>query len=121
VKIATEYPCFAALSCSNLLKAAQALRKRYPAAQIIVLADVGNGAHQAEVAAHSVGGRVATLGEDRSSGSKDFSDLHRHSGAEAVKRAVDGARAPQVVEYHSNMLAQEALVQLQVSAEVSTD
>ena len=93
---ATEHPSFAALSSSNLLKAAQALRKRHPKATIIVLADLGNGEHHAHDAARAVDGLVATpaFGRTAPSGAKDFNDMLMLVGPEAMARAVADARAP---------------------------
>ncbi|MDS4021579.1 MAG: PriCT-2 domain-containing protein, partial [Candidatus Competibacter sp.] len=55
-KEATGHPAIAALSSGNLPAAARAMRERYPAAALVILADLGNGQKDAEDAARSVGG-----------------------------------------------------------------
>ena len=99
-KEAGEHPAIAALSSGNLPAVAKAMRERYPAAALVILADLvkATGApdpHAIE-AARSVGGRVAVpdFGPDRPEGATDFNDMHRRCGAAAVKRAIAGASAP---------------------------
>ncbi len=101
--IASGHPAFAALSCGNLTKAATELRARYPKAQIIVLADLGNGERHAHEAAHAVGGLVAIpdFGNDRPEGATDLNDLLVHRGAEAVGRAIGNAKAPDIAEHQT--------------------
>lgn len=53
---ATGCSSIAALSCGNLPTVARAMRERYPAARLVILADLGNGQKDAEDAARSVGG-----------------------------------------------------------------
>jgi len=83
----------AALSCVNLLKVAQAMRGAHPDAEIILLADIGNGQEKAMEAAQAIGGAVAIpdFGDHRPDGATDFNDMHRLLGAEAVKRTIDAA------------------------------
>ena len=102
-RVASGQPAFAALSCGNLTKAATELRARYQKAQIIVLADLGNGERHAHEAAHAVGGLVASpdFGENRPDGATDLNDLLVHRGAEAVKRAIGNARAPDIAEHQA--------------------
>ncbi len=57
VAAATGWPVAAALSCGNLKSVAEAMRRRFPAARLVVLADLGNGegkAHEATVAAGAI-------------------------------------------------------------------
>jgi putative DNA primase/helicase len=100
IHVATGAPAFAALSCGNLAKAAQALRERYLDARIIVCGDLGSGARPAHEAARAIGELVAfpDFGADRPDGATDFNDLLRHRGAEALKRAIANAKAPEVHE-----------------------
>lgn len=91
---ATGYYSVAALSASNLLKTAQALRKQYPTARRIILADVGNGqkeASQAALASQSTSiTPVFTLIQIEQFISlhgktpTDFNDLHLIAGLSAV-------------------------------------
>lgn len=92
-KQATGHHVIAALTCGNLAKVANAMRGRYPAASIVILADVGNGQSAAEQAAQSVSGRLAVpdFGANRSEDATDFNDLHRLAGLEAVRAGVEGA------------------------------
>jgi putative DNA primase/helicase len=57
--MATGYIGVAALSCGNLLPAGQMIRKRYPSAKIIYLADLGIGEKRCAEAARAIDGYVA--------------------------------------------------------------
>ena len=94
-KEASGHPAIAALSCGNLPTIAKAMRERYPAAEIVILADLGNGHSDAETAARSVGGRLALpdFGDDRPDGASDFNDMAKLCGVEAVKRTISSAIA----------------------------
>lgn len=94
---ATGDTSIAALSCSNLPNVAVAMRGRYPKANVVMLADVGNGQSYAEKAARLVGGTVAVpdFADDGADGEKDFNDLARSRGADAVRVAIANAKAPQ--------------------------
>lgn len=91
----------AALSAGNLAAVAKAMRKRYPAAQIILLADLNKktGAPDglAVAAALAVGGLLAVpdFGPGRLEGMKDFNDLAVMRGPHAVRRCIDAAMASQ--------------------------
>ena len=93
-KEATEYPAVAALSSGNLVSVARTLRTRYPAAALVVLADLikatGEPDPHAAEAAQAVGGRLAVpdFGPDRPDGATDFNDLAQTRGLEAVHAAV---------------------------------
>jgi putative DNA primase/helicase len=94
---ATGHPAIAALSSGNLPAVAKAMRERYPAAALVMLADLvkATGApdpHAIE-AARSVGGKLATptFGTHRDPDMTDFNDMALICGAEAVKRAIAGA------------------------------
>jgi putative DNA primase/helicase len=99
---ATGYAVAVAFNAGNLDAVARELRSKLPDARIIVCADDdcrtdGNpGVANASEAALAVGGLVAVpeFGADRSAGATDFNDLAQQAGADAVKRAVAGARAP---------------------------
>lgn len=78
-----------ASSAGNLLRVAQALRHRYPDADIIVFGDRGNGAAEAERAANEVGGLClippdAALPEGKG---KDWNDVADPTPALAAIRA----------------------------------
>jgi len=74
---ATGCPGVAALSCGNLPKVARAMRKRYPKANITILADIGPGQKKAQEAAKVIGGHLAVpdFGQDRPESASDFNDL----------------------------------------------
>lgn len=92
---AAGLPSIAALSCGNLLPVARAMRERYPAAQLGILADLGNGQQGAEEAARSVGGWLAVpdFGPNRPDGATDFNDMAVLCGLEAVRGCIEAARA----------------------------
>ncbi len=98
--LASNYPVAVAFSAGNLLPVAQALREKFPPAQLILCADddwqtPGNpGLRLATEAARAVGGRLAVpgFGPERAEGDTDFNDLHRAQGLEAVRHALDAAR-----------------------------
>jgi putative DNA primase/helicase len=90
----------AALSAGNLRAVAEAMREWYPAAELVILADLlkasGDADASAVEAARAVGGRVAVpgFGGDRDPTWTDFNDLAAERGTEAVGRAIEAARAP---------------------------
>lgn len=103
--MATGLPVAVCFDAGNLKPAAEALRHQYPQAALIAAADDdatpgredgrNPGVEAAQKAADAVGGKVcipefAFRGAD----DKDFNDLHRTEGLEAVKRAVLGAEPP---------------------------
>ncbi|MBA2594042.1 MAG: DUF3631 domain-containing protein [Pseudomonadota bacterium] len=96
---ATGYPGIAALSCSNLPAVAREMRERFPAAVLVILADLvratGEPDPHAIEAARAIGGRLAVpdFGENGPDGS-DFNDLHRARGAESVRGCVERATSP---------------------------
>lgn len=85
----------AALSCGNLPTVARAMRERYPAARLVILADLGNGQKDAEDAARSVGGLVAVpdFGPNRPDDATDFNDMATLRRLEVVRRCIEAARA----------------------------
>jgi putative DNA primase/helicase len=97
---ATGKPGIAALSSGNLPAVAKAMRERYPAAALVILADLvkATGApdpHAIE-AALAVGGKLAIpdFEGDRPEAATDFNDMAAWCGLEAVKRAIANATAP---------------------------
>ena len=92
---ATGFPSIAALSCGNLLPVGRAMRERYPAARLGILADLGNGQRDAEAAARAVGGWLALpdFGPNRPDDATDFNDMAALRGLEAVRRCIEAARA----------------------------
>lgn len=91
----------AALSCSNLPEVAKAMRNRYPAATLVILADLvkatGDPDPHAIEAAQTIGGNLAVpdFGSARESDLKDFNDLALVRGEEAVAQALAIARQPE--------------------------
>ena len=97
---ATGHPGIAALSSGNLPAVAKAMRERYPAAAIVILADLVKATGEPDphaIEAAKVGaGRTAIpdFGTDRDPDMKDMNDLFILDGAEAVAHAVANASAP---------------------------
>ena len=92
---ATGYASLAALSAGNLPKVAQAMRIRYPAATLVILADLGNGQAKAEEAARVSGAALAVpdfTGLDTTGADTDFNDLYRLAGIAAVQQQIEAAR-----------------------------
>lgn len=87
----------AALSSGNLPAVAKAMRKRYPAAALVILADLvkvtGAPDLHAIEAAQSVGAKLAVpdFGPMRNPEATDFNDMAMTCGAEAVERAIANA------------------------------
>jgi phage/plasmid primase-like uncharacterized protein len=106
-KEATGHFAIAALSSGNLLAVAKAMRKRYPAAALVVLADLlrdtGPDPHAGE-AAGAVGGLVAIpdFGPDRPEWAKDFNDMvvlrGREAVGECIRRQVEDATVRRLAE-----------------------
>ena len=76
------------------------MRERYPAAALVILADLvkatGEPDPHAIEAARSVGGKLAIpdFGTDRDPGMTDFNDMLLKCGGEAVRTAIEGAMGP---------------------------
>lgn len=96
-RLATGYAGVAALSASNLPRVAETLRRRYPAARLVILADLGNGHAQAVAAASAAGAALATPVFPPDAPGSDWNDLAARIGLEAVgarlKLAATGAAA----------------------------
>lgn len=94
---ATGHPGIAALSSGNLPAVAKSMRDRYPAAAIVLLADLdkatGAPDRHATETTQAVGGKLAVpdFGPDREPGWTDFNDLAVTRGPEAVARAIAAA------------------------------
>jgi len=104
-KEATGRPAIASLSSGNLPAVAEAMRERYPAAALVILADLvkatgGPDPHAIE-AARYVDGKLAIpdFGTDRDPDMTDFNDMAQLCGAEAVAQAIASARASARGEY----------------------
>lgn len=84
----------AALSAGNLPAVAKAMRERYPAVEVVILADLvkdtGEPDPHAVEAARRVGGRLAVpnFGADREAEQTDFNDMATQCGLEAVREAI---------------------------------
>lgn len=90
-------------SCNtNMPKVAQAIRAQYPTAQIVLLADLkkdtGESDPKAVEAANACSGLLAVpdFGPSRQYDDKDFNDMARVRGPEAVKACIEAAHAAQV-------------------------
>lgn len=86
---ATGHAVAVAFSAANLTPVAQALRRKYPDADIILCGDHdanGTGQRAAEEAARAVAGKVAIPPAG------DWNDAYRRDGAEAVRRGIAAAR-----------------------------
>lgn len=96
-KEATGHFAIAALSVSNLELVARLMRERYPAATVILLADLDKNSGQphprACTAAQAVEVPLAVpdFGTHRPADAKDFNDLATHQGLDAVRRAIEAA------------------------------
>jgi putative DNA primase/helicase len=97
---ATGHPAIAALSSGNLPAVAKLMRERYPAAALVILADLvkATGApdpHAIEAAIVGAGRTaIPDFGSDRDPDMTDFNDMLILDGAEAVARAIANASAP---------------------------
>ena len=96
---ATGHPAIAALSSGNLPAVAKTMREHYPAAELVILADLvkadGKPDPHAIEAAQSVDGKLAVpdFGADRDPGMTDFNDMAVTIGKDAVKRIIQSASA----------------------------
>ena len=88
---ATGYFSVAALSAGNLSEVGRVFRNHYPEANIVMLADLGNGQADAEKAARLINGRIAFPVLPEGVEGKDFNDMAFHHDAEALKVAIDNA------------------------------
>jgi uncharacterized protein (DUF927 family) len=95
----------AALSNGNLSVIAKLMRARFPAADIVILADLekqtGKPDSHALEAARAVGARLAVpdFGEGREAGQKDMNDLFVLRGADAVRACIAAAITPDMPEH----------------------
>jgi putative DNA primase/helicase len=97
---ASGHASIAALSAGNLLAVAKAMRKRYPAALLVLVADLvkatGEPDHHAVQAAQAVGGLllVPTFGDDRASSETDINDMAARLGLDEVRRIIEATINP---------------------------
>ena len=107
---ATGHPSIAALSSGNLPAVAKAIRELYPAAALVILADLvkatGEPDSHAIEAARSVSGMMAIpeFGSDRSQGMTDFNDMAVAFGTGAVTEAIANARKPEIGNLQSGTI-----------------
>lgn len=93
-KEVSGYPAVAALSSANLPAVAKAMRERYPAAELVILADLvkatGEPDSHAIAAAQCVGGKLAIpdFGSDRDPEMTDFNDMVQLCGGAAVTESI---------------------------------
>jgi putative DNA primase/helicase len=99
-KEASGHPAIAALSSGNLVAVAKAMRERYPATALVILADLvkatGKPDSHAIDAAKVGAGKTAIpdFGAERDPDSTDFNDMAAICGSEAVERAIANASEP---------------------------
>jgi uncharacterized protein (DUF927 family)/phage/plasmid primase-like uncharacterized protein len=92
---ACGHASIAALSAGNLLAVAKAMRKRYPTARLVLVADLvkatGEPDHHARQAAQFVGGQllVPAFGKDRAGGDTDINDMAARQGMDEVRAAIE--------------------------------
>ncbi|CAE6816687.1 hypothetical protein R69658_05659 [Paraburkholderia aspalathi] len=93
VHLCTGDAAVAALSAGNLKRVAEAMRAAHLDAKVIICGDRGNGAKQAREAAQAIGGSVAfpDFGQDPMEDQKDFDDMRRMLGVDAVRTCIDAA------------------------------
>lgn len=91
----------AAFSNTNLKAVALALKKRCPAARLVLLADLDKATGQPDAkaveAANEAGAMLAVplFQGERPGWAKDFNDLHQIEGPEAVRRCIEAACQPE--------------------------
>ena len=107
-KEASGHPAIAALSSGNLPAVAKAMRERYAAAVIVILADLvkATGAtdpHAIE-AARSIGGKLAIpdFGTDRDPDMTDFNDMAQLCGVDVVAQAIANASESEGADFQAN-------------------
>jgi len=106
---ATGHPAIAALSSGNLPAVAKAMRERYPAAALVILADLvkatGEPDPHAMAAARAVGGKLAIpdFGTGRDPDMTDFNDMMILDGPETVARAIATATVATVADANANV------------------
>jgi len=123
--MATGWAAVAALSLGNLKKVCEAMRQRYPGADIVLAADVDKSAGepmpQALEAARAVKARLAVpvfRGARREKDS-DFNDVHQGEGLLGVKTALEAAKAlAEVVALGVAKAAQNPAFQLRKASDV---
>lgn len=81
----------AAGSCGNLKPVAEYIRKRYRAAQIIVLSDIGNGEKDAAEAAQAVNAILYRPQLPPGSKGSDANDVHVELGLDELRRQITAA------------------------------
>lgn len=102
---ASGHPAIAALSSGNLPTVAKAMRERYPAAALVILADLVKATGEPDphaIEAAKVGaGKTAIpdFGSNRDKDMTDMNDLFIRDGAEAVASAIANATAPAKTEH----------------------
>lgn len=84
----------AALTCGNLKAVAKALRERYSAARLVVVADIGNGQAKAEQAARAVGAHLLVPVMPSGAGGTDINDLAVFDRDDALRQLLAAAELP---------------------------
>lgn len=94
---ASGLPGVAGLASNNLPKVAEALRAQYPAATLVILADLAKSTQEPDPGAVKAARKAEALlavpdfGGERPEGAKDFNDLAQIHGLEAVNKALESA------------------------------
>jgi len=110
--------CFgiAALSNSNLISVSRQIRKQYPRAPIVLLADLekktGVPDHNAVVAAENIKANLAIpdFGKDRAPDKTDFNDLYIARGPDVVRECIKAAEPPSCKQQSKNVEPELILV-----------
>ncbi|WP_221063807.1 AAA family ATPase [Methylomagnum ishizawai] len=90
-KEATGYAAVAALSCYGLLKVAKAMQARYPAARLLILADIGHGQDKAVEATKTTGAVLVLPSFPEGSDGTDFNDLAAVAGLAEVRKQIEAS------------------------------
>ena len=101
---ATDYPVIIAFSAYNLESVAKTMRKKLSGMQFIICADDdfrkkdNTGLTEANKAARAIGAKLAIpqFKEPRPEGATDFNDMAAQVGLEAVARAINAAKQPDI-------------------------
>jgi len=122
---ATGWAAVAALSLGNLKKVCEAMRQRYPGADLVLAADVDKSAGepmpQALEAARAVKARLAVpvFSCTRREHDSDFNDVHQGEGLRAVRTALEASKAlAEVVALGVAKAAQNPAFQLKKASDV---
>lgn len=96
---ASPYAVVSAFGGGNLFEVANLLKNKYPDSRLIVAGDLGDvGRQKARQAAEGVGAICIFPPDDNSFEGKDFNDLHKEKGLEALKSYLAKVEIPVVFQ-----------------------